>query len=503
MAGMRRVLVAACLVGLALRLLGLQYGLPHVYNPDEVAIMTRALSFAKGTLNPQNFLYPTFFFYVLFAWVGAYLGFVWVSGGVRSLAELQLQFFTNPTGIYTAGRLLTALAGTATIAAAYRLAREIADARVAAAAAIFVAVAPLHVRDSHYVKHDVPATLMIVIAYLAMLRVWPGRGSTRGSRGKTWMAAAACGAAFSTHYYCVFLGIPLLAVVVLASRERGPGAVLRECLLATLVSLGVFLLLSPFLALEPTIAWRDIAANREIVVDRAVEAGAFSPVRRYAGMLLWDAVGLPAVLLAAGGLASMVWTQRSHALLLLAFPVPFFVFITNTVPASRYLNPLVPFLAIFAAYGAAALARLFPAREATFWLLTAAAASPALYESVRTDLFIRRVDTRTIALNLIESTIPRGATVALQPYSTPLQPTRESLVSALERTLGSAANPPPKFRLQLSQDPWPAPAYGLIYLGRGLDFEKTVRRLLGAGWAGRTSSAAAPQRGVCRGQAVQ
>ena len=77
----RRWLVI-CLA-LALRVVGLQYGLPAVYNPDEVAIMARALSFAKGTLNPHNFLYPTFYFYVLFAWVGVYSAFVWLTRARR------------------------------------------------------------------------------------------------------------------------------------------------------------------------------------------------------------------------------------------------------------------------------------------------------------------------------------------------------------------------------------------------------------------------------------
>ena len=57
-------------VALALRMIGLRYGLPAVYNPDEVAIMSRALAFARGDLNPHNFLYPTLYFYVLFAWEG-------------------------------------------------------------------------------------------------------------------------------------------------------------------------------------------------------------------------------------------------------------------------------------------------------------------------------------------------------------------------------------------------------------------------------------------------
>ena len=46
------------------------YGLPAVYNMDEVAIMNRAMAFGTGDLNPKNFVYPTFYFYALFAWEG-------------------------------------------------------------------------------------------------------------------------------------------------------------------------------------------------------------------------------------------------------------------------------------------------------------------------------------------------------------------------------------------------------------------------------------------------
>ena len=92
---------------------------------------------------------------------------------VASISALQQLYFTDPTGIYTAGRALGVAAGTATIAALYGLAARLTDHRTAIAAAIFLAVSPLHVRDSHYVKHDVPATLAVVLAYLAMTRVWP------------------------------------------------------------------------------------------------------------------------------------------------------------------------------------------------------------------------------------------------------------------------------------------------------------------------------------------
>ena len=49
--------------------------------------------------------------------------------------------------------------------------------------------------------------------------------------------------------------------------------------------------------------------------------------------------------------------RPARAILLLAFPVPFLLFITNTVPASRYLNPVLPFVAIFAAWALIELRR--------------------------------------------------------------------------------------------------------------------------------------------------
>jgi hypothetical protein len=95
-------LAAILLAAVALRVAGLAYGLPAVYNPDEVSILSRALAFAKGDLNPHNFLYPSFYFYLLFGWVGTYFVLARVVGTVASLQAFQAQFFTDPTNIYLA-----------------------------------------------------------------------------------------------------------------------------------------------------------------------------------------------------------------------------------------------------------------------------------------------------------------------------------------------------------------------------------------------------------------
>jgi hypothetical protein len=473
------------LLALTLRVLGLQFGLPAVYNPDEVAIMARALSFAKGTLNPHNFLYPTLYFYVLFAWVGSYLALLWITRRVDSLSALERMYFTDPVTIYTAGRTLAVVAGTATVLLLYRFGSRLLDRRAAWAAAVFLAVSPLHVRDSHYIKHDVPATLAIVCAYLAMTRLWQSAAVDEQSpdqrqpsrqpptRRELLMAGAACGVAFSTHYYCIFLVVPLIGVVVQRSRYAAAAQVWRNLATAGAASAIVFLALSPFIAVEPLTAWRDITANRQIVIDRAVAAGAFAPAIEYLRMLWLDSLGQPVILLALVGIVWMLIVAPARALFLLAFPLPFLAFISNTVPASRYLNPVLPFLALFAGWGLSSICARFSPARVVLAVAIVAAAAPAVVASTRADLFFREADTRTLARKYIETAIPAGTTILVQPYSVPLTVSRPALVEALTSHLGSPEAASTKFQLQLSLNPYPQPAYRVLYLGSGgLDVDK-------------------------------
>jgi hypothetical protein len=492
-----RVLTGTALVGMlalagGLRLQGLGFGLPAVYNPDEIAIMSRALAFAKGDLNPHNFLYPTFYFYALFAWIGAYFAGAWATGAVPSAAVFQSQFFVDPTGIYLAGRLLGVVCGVATVGALYALGRRLFDVPTGLVAALFLAVAPTAVRDAHYVKHDVPVTLAIVLAYLAIARVASSDLREPGGRSRKplFVAAALCGAAFSTHYYAVFLALPLMLAIGLAHASNGWRAIVRELAIAGLVGSAVFLALSPFLLVEPATAWQDIVANRQIVMDRAVAdgRGAFASAPAYAHLLWSEGIGWPVVLGALLGLAVVAREQPRNAALLLAFPLPFLAFISNTVAASRYLNPVLPFIALLAAVAVCRLAGR--ARSETGrrrqWITVGAAlllAIPGLRLSFDIGRFFQQTDTRTLAQRFIESTIPAGATVLVQPYSVQLTQSKASLREALAATGHDPARATGKFAMRLALDPEPSPAYRTLFLGDGgLDADKIYvsPRALGA-----------------------
>jgi hypothetical protein len=523
----RGILIAlsgVIVLAVVLRLIGLRFGLPAVYNPDEVAITSRALAFAKGDLNPHNFLYPTFYFYVLFGWLGLSFVVSWITGAVASLSAFQTQFFVDPTNIYVAGRLLGVACGTATVACTYFLGKQFGGATAGHTAghtaglmaALFLAVTPGHVRDSHYVKHDVPATLAIVLAQLAILRAMNARDEsdpTRDSGGgasKFIIAGAACGVACSTHYYAVFLSLPLLIAI---ATTRQP---LKRVLQAGVAAALAFFALSPFLLVEPMTAWRDIVANRQIVVDRAVSTQhtLFGNLPAYLRML-WSDAGWPVCL---GSLAGAMLLVRDAlrppdgasdrrrdrvrlALVVLTFPIAFLLFISNTVAASRYLNPMFPTCAALAAYAVVRLVKgrivrialspqpqpasvsgLPPARHAISisgrgpsfpWLVALLMSLPGLVFSLRLDLFFRQADTRTIAQQFIEKTVPPGATVLIQPYSVPLTQSRDSLIEALRAHGIDPQHAPTKFALRLALNPEPSPAYRTLYLGEGgLDQDK-------------------------------
>ena len=458
MARLRLVWVVIFLLALAIRVYGLRYGLPAVYNPDEVAIMSRALAFAKWDFNPHNFLYPSFYFYALFAWEGLTALLAVATRSVESFGAFQREFFLDPTRVFVAGRLLTALLGAGTVVATGVLGSRLSGWFAGVLAALLLAVAPLHVLNSHYVKHDVPVTFLIVLAYLAYDRLWKGKSSPVA-------AAAITGVAFSTHYYAIFLAIPLAWSAARGARDTGEAV--RRIAMAAVVSGAVFFLLSPFILVESGTALRDIRANREIVVDRAIgNLGYLASAARYGALLLFETAGPIAPLLAVIGLVVGVRRDAARTGWLLAFPVPFLLFIAGTFPASRYLVPLVPFVALFAGI---AVVEIWNRQRLVAQLVFVAAFATAGLESLRAGAFIRETDTRTLALKYIREHIPAGATILTQPYSVPLEPTADVLREAVSR---SGREMPTKTALQIARTPYPSPAYRLIYLGRGMDADK-------------------------------
>ena len=460
-------LAAVSLLALGLRLWNLDYGLPGVFNMDERPILDRALTFAKGDPNPHNFLYPTLYLYAIFAWEALYFVVGRGLGWFSSLAAFQNAFFVDPSGHVLAARLLTALVGSATVPAAFLFGRRVGGSAVGLGAALLLAVAPLAVRDAHYVKLDVPVTLLATLALATLTRI--AAEPEAAARWRTWaVAGLLAGLAISTHYYAAILAVPFAAVAAADVGRSGRWQTSAGLLMAAgLATIAGFVLGSPFFVLEPGVIVRDFTELRQVDIDRAVGSGLFSSIETYAGMLP-RAMGWPTVVFAIAGILVMLWRDWRRALPLAVFPFAFMVFVANTFPASRYLNIIIPTAAVAASCGVAGLVRAIrPAASLAFAAVVLLAAVPALADSVRWDRFFGQPDTRTLAGQYIERAVPPGTTILVQPYSAPLRQSKGGLLEALRAHVGDEARAPIKYRLQLAATPYPSPAFRLLYLGEG------------------------------------
>ena len=453
--------------GLGLRLWALDHNLPGLYNPDETPIMNRALALAND-LNPKNFLYPSLHFYALFVWEGLFYLVGRAFGLYESLTAFQLEYFTDPSRIMLAGRALTAVSGAATVFVVYKLGSRLYGPAAGVAGAAFLAVSPFLVRDAHYVKLDVTVTLTNALAHVAIARLVVDGAAA--ARPRSWVLAGfLTGLAISTQYYVLFTVIAIAAVAVADIRRSGRWQ--ESARLLTWAAAGTiagFLAGSPFFIFEIPTAMRDIGGVREVDIDRALAAGggAFTATVPYLRMLATDAMGPPVFVLAVIGLVYAMATDWRRGLVLLTFPLTYFIFIAHTVPMSRYLDAMLPMLAAAAGLGAVTVGSFFRSRAtAATAAIVAASCLPGLLLSIRSNQFFAQPDTRSLARDFIEREVPSGATVLTQPYSASIKTSREALVEALRTNLGDERKASVKFQWQMKASP--SPAYRTIFYGDG------------------------------------
>ena len=256
----------------------------------------------------------------------------------------------------------------------------------------------------------------------------------------------------------------------------------------------MFFALSPFLLVEPLTA---LPRHRRQPPDRGRSRGRVRRVRARAARYA-ECCGTTRL-----ACRSIVLRDRRHRVdarsrlaavrvLLLAFPVPFLLFIANTSPASRYLNPVLPFVALFAAWLLArAGATLGDGRRCSGLAVDRSPLSRRPGEPCRIGLLLpagRHADAGARAHRVADSRRrdhPDAAVLGCR--STMSRPALEEALTVAPRQ--HRRPPRRKFQLQLGLTPYPAPAYRLVYLGiGGLDVDKLyvsiASEVSGAGRAG-------------------
>jgi len=401
------------------RFAGLEFGLPLVLaRPDEQAVASVAVGFWEtGDLNPHFFDYPTLHLYVIGALYGLYGLWGLAVGRFDSAAAFAASWPTDWVPFFMIPRVISATAGTATVLVVYLLARRMFGRASALVAALFMALAFLHVRDSHYGTTDATMTLLLVSALALLVRAHQ-TGVTRHFVA----AGVVAGLAMATKYNAFLLVVPAtLSAAILAFDAPGPtwDAVRRTRLFHVLVPFGAtFALTTPYVLLDFGKFRADMAALAALHT-----AGMTPPDLLGIGWVyhltfsLRYGLGLP---LLVAGLAGAVWLTVRRlrvALILLSFPIAYYIVAGSGYTVYvRYMLPVVPFLCVTAGFAVVELSRpVARALRAPLAVIVAVVAVAVIWPSARSaasfDRLMRQRDSRLVAGDWVRANVPAGATI--------------------------------------------------------------------------------------------
>ncbi len=365
--GPKAALAALLGIALALRVVGLQYGLPFatILDPDEQSIVPRAWRMVHGFgLDPHWFDYPSLVLYVL----------------------APFQAWNGAPSILTA-RIVIVAFGLAAVAAAWWLGRRAYGDLAGLVGGAFVAVQTTSVAYSHTAVTDVPLEAGVAAALALMV-----------SDRLAW-AGVVAGLATSAKYPGVFLLVPLVVA--------GWGQWRR---LATSIGLGAlsFVATSPYLLVHPGQAWSDASRVQRLARDGwlGFENDSFA-LFSFSGRF-WHTLG-PALIVAVVGVGAAIVLRKRPDLILLSFVAVYAIdLLTIRAHFDRYLLPLVPVMGVFAG-------RLRALVPVTLLLLVI----PLTY-SIRNDRTLTKTDTRVVAAHWIDGHVPASAPIAAESSTPPL-----------------------------------------------------------------------------------
>lgn len=414
------VAVAVVLAGsLALRLWGIEHGLPYAYNSDENAhYVANAIGLFGHGLNPHYFVNPpafTYLLHVVFA--------VWF-GGRSGVSDA---FATDPSEVFVVARVTAAVVGTLAVWLVYLAGARLVDRRVGLLAAALMAVAFLPVFYSRLALNDVPALAPIALS------LWGAAGILRRGRNVDYLVAGiGLGLACATKYTG---GIVLLALLGAAAWRLGApperARALRGLALAGVAALACFLLANPYAMLDAA-AFRDGLRHQATVSDDQLgklglteESGPLYYLWTFTWGLGW--VPLAA---AVAGIALLARHDQRLLVMLVPAPILFVLFMGSQERFfGRWLLPIFPVVCVLAAYATVRVVELAGSRVGgRVWrpaLLALGAIlllGQGLVHSLHNGQVLARADTRNLARAWLATHVPASGTAGAKIVVEPVVP---------------------------------------------------------------------------------
>ena len=408
------ILLGIVVAGLAVRVINNRYGLPYVFTHDEAEHFTdRAVRMFRLDFDPSYYENPTTFTYLVYAALRVQFGLL---GSFFDLprGNLTRQFGTNPTDIWIGARTFTALVCMAGVVALYFVGKKLFGRREGLVAAAILSFAFLAVTYSRQAVTDVGALTGVALALLFAIKALE-------DGGRRWfaLAGAAAGLALSFKYTAGLVLLPVGLAALLRLRGEPVRTVLSGLL--ALACAGVtFAVLNPYLIIRFGEFRAKVQAQAEVAGNLAKAGQEGSAPFYYLDSLTWG-LGWLVALAAIAGVVVLARRDWRRALLLAAFPVALFAYLSlQSRYFGRWLLPAYPALALLASVALV---------QAGVWLtrsrprlaplavgaLTVLVLAQGLVADVRSTVVLGREDTRLEARRYLAANYPPQLRISIEP----------------------------------------------------------------------------------------
>ncbi len=427
------ILIFVIILAGLLRFYGLEWGIPKEpywrnYYQDEAFVLGLLFKMDPPNLNPHYFINPTFHYYtILFSLKAASL--------FRYLKSFSLPIKTDQFGkptekissndyakIFNVGRLISIVEGIILILLIFLIARNLYNEKVGILAALFTAIIPSLIYQSHFLVVDAPGVFWLILAFWFITTKIPTK------KINLWFIFAGLfiGLAVGTKYTNVILFLPFLFKVYNLNKKKKEPLLKKIFCNYTFITIGfaglIFLLTTPYSILSfneflngDENGFGGIFGKRGLFYYNAYPTNLILPF----SLSTYHSLRLPLTILAFLSLIYIIYKRRYSDLMLLFFIVPFYLMLVyRASPYLRHILPVLPFLMI----GLSKTIEDFISNKKIRFIkpiLITVIIFTVVYTLLFSVAMIKRMtptDTRIESADWVKENIPKDATIGLASF---------------------------------------------------------------------------------------
>lgn len=409
------------------RLQGIWFGYPLSVHPDEPLIVNAALHMVRtGNLNPHFFEYPTLFIYLQALLYAAITFLERLFSPFPTSAMPEIEF-------YVCGRVLNVVLSTATIYATYEIGRRVINAWAGLAAACFISASNLHVANSFTITVDSSVALWSSLSALMAVMIYTG-----GEKRWYYVASGIFAGFAVASKYTAFPAVLPMIIAHLYQARQDRHWINMNIVIGLFAAPCAFLLTTPYALLDSKSFIKAIMlqGHHYGTGHPGAESLTNSSYALYFNYLFTKGFGIVPGILAVTGMSFLLAEDRWKALMLLGFPLFFFLFVgAYKVFFSRNIVATIPFLSLFSGLSIYVIAdwcrrRLLPSaghvwRSAVIFAVGLVLVFISTYSQVvyahQTIQEMTLPDTRWVGLLWIQENLPPGAHIGREHYTPPVE----------------------------------------------------------------------------------